>query len=208
MDTDPALWAKEGLPDLASLNRWFGAYRILDRLLQNLVKPGESFSVLEVGAASGDMGASIRRKHPNATVVSLDRELVYLREAPPPRVLAEAFHLPFGPRSFDFVFCSLFLHHFADHEAVRLLSEFNATARRALIVLDLERHPLAYYFLPATRWLFRWTPVTVHDGQASVASGFLPHELAALARSAGLNRASVRRHRPWFRISLVSSTPS
>lgn len=203
VDTDPALWAKEGLPDLVRLNRWFGGYRILTGLLHDLVKPGESFSVLDVGAASGDVGASIRRRYPKATVVSLDREPAYLREAAAPRILADAFHLPFGERSFDFVLCSLFLHHFPDWEVVRLLSLFNETARRALIVVDLERHPLPYYFIPATKWLFRWSPVTVHDSQVSVASGFLPAELRALAKRAGLDGVPVRRHRHGFRLSLV-----
>jgi 2-polyprenyl-3-methyl-5-hydroxy-6-metoxy-1,4-benzoquinol methylase len=203
-DTDPALWAEAGLPDLVRLNRWFGGYRVLAGLLKNLVEPHESFSLLDVGAASGDMGASVRRRYPKATVFSLDREAACLRGAAAPRVLADAFHLPFREHSFDIVFCSLFLHHFAASEVVHLLAAFRETARRALIVLDLERHPLPYYFVPATKWLFRWSPVTVHDSQVSVASGFRREELKALAKRAGLHWPQVRLHRPWFRISLVS----
>jgi hypothetical protein len=76
-------------------------------------------------------------------------------------------------------------------------------ARRALIVLDLERHPLAHCFLPMTKRLFGWSPLTVHDGPVSVAAAFRPAELAALVRAAGADSAIVERHRPWFRISAV-----
>ena len=37
--------------------------------------------------------------------------------APQPKLLADAFHLPVKAESFDFVFCSLFLHHL-EEEAV------------------------------------------------------------------------------------------
>jgi hypothetical protein len=70
--------------------------------------------------------------------------------------------------------------------------------------IDLERGPLAYYFLPNTRWLFGWQAITVNDGQISVAAAFRREELLALAAKAGLDRAEVRVHRPWSRLSMVA----
>jgi ubiquinone/menaquinone biosynthesis C-methylase UbiE len=159
--------------------------------------------VLDVGAASGDMGACLRREFPLCSVVSLDRKPLHMRRASPPRIAADAFRLPFPPRSFDFITSSLVLHHYREEEIVALIAGWRAAARQAVIVLDLERHPLAYHFLPLTRWLFRWTDMTVHDGCASVEAGFHADELAALAREAGARDAVVRRHMPWFRISAV-----
>ena len=100
---------------------------------------------------------------------------------------------------------SLFLHHFDEAGVVLLLREFRRVARRAVVVVDLERHWLAERFLPSTRLLFRWSPLTVHDGPASVRAGFGPRELEALALEAGLEKARVRRHLPWFRLSLVAA---
>jgi len=82
-------------------------------------------------------------------------------------------------------------------------------ARRALIVLDLDRHPLPYLFLPLTRWLFAWSEITVHDGCIWVAASFKADELRGIGHEAGAKEAQIQRHWPWFRISMViSSNPN
>jgi 2-polyprenyl-3-methyl-5-hydroxy-6-metoxy-1,4-benzoquinol methylase len=149
------------------------------------------------------MGSVIRGRYPGATVVSLDYRHSHLRLGPGARVAADAFKLPFRPQSFDFVLCSLFLHHFSDAGAVELIRSMRQVASRAVIILDLERHLLAYYFLPATRRLLRWSPMTVHDGVISVGAAFRPEEIRALARAAGAASAEVRTHWPWFRLSAI-----
>ena len=199
---DPAL-ADRNLRDLARINRWFGGHRALLSVLNELAPRDEQFSVLDVGAASGDMGTCIRRKFQNATVVSLDNRGFHLDRASGLRVVADAFRLPFRPNAFDFVLCSSVLHHFSDREAIELIDRLRPFGRRALIVLDLERHPVAYHFLPLTKRLFGWSALTVHDGPVSVAAGFRPEELGSLARAAGFAAVTVRRHWPWFRLSLV-----
>jgi SAM-dependent methyltransferase len=160
--------------------------------------------MLDVGAASGDVALAVKRRFPQAEVCSLDLRAFHIAQAPEPRVVGSAKQLPFRPHAFDFVFCSLLLHEFRDVEVVRLLQRFYAVASRALVVLDLYRHPIPYHFLPVTQKVFGWGDVTVHDGPVSVEAGFLPSELEALAGKAGIQRVSVVRHLPWFRISLVA----
>ncbi len=201
-DAPPAAAARN-LRDLVRINRWFGGHRVLLEVFRRLVRPLDSFSVLDVGAASGDMGRQLRAAYRNARVVSLDRRIAHLRGASSPRLVAEAPGLPFRERSFDFVLCSLLLHHYSDRSAAALVGQLLRFSRRSLVVLDLERHRFARSFLPLTRWLFRWTELTVHDGCVSVAAGFTPKELASLAVQSGASRPVVRRHWPWFRISLV-----
>jgi SAM-dependent methyltransferase len=145
--------ADRNLRDIARINRWFGGHRALLRVLKDLAHPWKQFSVLDVGAGSGDMGNCIRRCFRNATVVSLDHRSFHLRNALGSRVAADAFQLPFLPNAFDFVLCSSVLHHFPDHQVIELIAQLRGFARHALIVLDLERHPLAYHFLPMTRKL-------------------------------------------------------
>ena len=204
LDSASAEQAKENLLDLVRINRWLGGHAIARRLMREIARPGESVSVLDVGAASGDMGEAIRAVQPRATVVSLDRRQLHLANAADPRVVADAFHLPFAARSFDIVFCSLFLHHFSDRQVVELLRELHGLARRALVVIDLERNRLAWWFLPLTRRLFGWTSMTVHDGCVSVEASFRKTELERLADAAGLPAPTVRRHLPWFRLSMVA----
>jgi 2-polyprenyl-3-methyl-5-hydroxy-6-metoxy-1,4-benzoquinol methylase len=197
--------ALENLKDLVRINRWFGGHRIIQSLLPEFVDGHAAFTVLDVGAASGDMGRAIRSAYPNARIISLDRKTLHLSAAAAPRVAADAFQLPFPSQGVDIVFCSLFLHHFDNSQAVALLRHFAGIARRAVIVIDLERHPLAYYFLPATRWLFRWGELVLNDGKISVEAAWKPAELQRLAQEAGLLRARVRRHLPWFRLSLTAA---
>jgi SAM-dependent methyltransferase len=199
---DPTLAARN-LRDIARINRWFGGHRALLRVLKDLAPPEKPFSVLDVGAGSGDMGQCIRRRFPNATVVSLDRRSIHLRNAQGPRVAADAFQLPFLPNAVDLVLCSSVLHHFPSGQVIELIAELRGFARQALIVLDLERHPLAYHFLPMTRRLFAWSALTLHDGPVSVAAGFRTNELARLVRATGVKNIAVRRHWPWFRLSVV-----
>ena len=169
------------------------------------VAPEGPFTVLDVGAASGDSGAVMRESFPQATVISLDYKTHHLLRAAQPKLAADAFRLPFRSNSFDMVTCSLFLHHFTDDQIVVLLNEFAGVARRAVIINDLERHRLAYYFLPATRWLFGWDRITLHDGPISVQAGFTERELRALAQRAGFRNINTRVHRPAFRITVVGS---
>jgi SAM-dependent methyltransferase len=195
--------AVQNLRDIARINRWFGGYTALIRLMRNLVHSQKQFSVLDVGAASGDMGRCLIRHFPNAQVLSLDHRAAHLRNAPSPRVVADALRLPFQPRAFDFVLCSSVLHHFRDHEVIEMIAALRPFARRALLLLHLERHPLAYWFIPLTRRLLKWSPLTLHDGPVSVASAFRLDELVSLAHAAGASEIAARRHRPWFRVSVT-----
>jgi SAM-dependent methyltransferase len=194
---------ERNLRDIARINRWFGGHRTLLKLLKEFVEPADHFSILDVGAASGDMGRCIVKQYPNAKVTSLDRQPIHLKRARPPKVAADAFALPFANGTFDFVMCSFFLHHFSDSEIANLLQEMRRVARRALIVLDLERHPFAYCFLPLTRLLFDWSDLTVHDGCISVEAAFTLQELATLGLTLHPSWATTRRYFPWFRLSLV-----
>jgi len=205
LDSAPEHDARQSLRDLARINQLTGGHRIARRLVSEVAAPGDRFSVLDVGCGSGDMGDVIRRSFPRAVVTSLDLDPVHAAMARPPRVIGNAFALPFAERSVDIVFCSLFLHHFEDDRIVALLRSFGAVARRAVLAIDLERGPLATRALTSTQWLFRWHPLTVHDGVISVRAGFKLDEFAALGRAAGLTKGVFRRHRPWARLSLSAA---
>lgn len=204
LDHAPPDVTRQNLSELVLINKYLGGHRILLDRLSEFVSPSDSFTLLDVGAASGDMAKEAAARFPKISAVNLDYRALHLENASFARVAADAFRMPFAPLSFDFVHCSLFLHHFTDEQVVRLLANFWELTRRAVIVQDLERHPLAYYFLPATKWLFRWSDIVLHDGPISVEAAFRREELLNLAREAGLPHPSARLHRPAFRISMVA----
>jgi SAM-dependent methyltransferase len=191
------------LRDLVRINRFFGGHEALRKALRTIAPTGP-FSLLDVGAASGDSGRVIQKAYPRATVYSLDYKRHHVQRAPAPRLVADAFQPPFPSKSFDLVHCSLFLHHFDDEAVVGLLRTFGDLARVGVIVNDLERHRLAYWFLPFTRWILGWDAITVHDGPISVQAAFVPKELRTMAEAAGLRQIQTRLHRPAFRITLVA----
>ena len=202
MDTLPPEEARASLADLVRINKHWGGYSTLRKLLDDAIPRGESFTLLDVGAASGDMGRFVMQLRPGARVTNLDYIATHLEACTGTCVAADAFHLPFADHSFDYVFNSLFLHHFTDEQIVALLREFHRLARKQVLVIDLWRHPIPYYFMSLTQPLFGWQPVTVSDGQISVEAAFRTAELRELAARAGLSDVRARAYVPAFRIAL------
>ena len=116
----------------------------------------------------------------------------------------DALRLPFADAAFDYAMCSLFTHHFRDQEAAAVLGEMSRVARRRIYVIDLHRHPVAYYFYTTVGRLFLHNRLVREDGALSILRGFVPRELRRLAERAGLSRAKVERRFP-YRLVLSAS---
>jgi SAM-dependent methyltransferase len=197
MDEAPMADIVENLRDLSRINRWIGGNRILAGLLDPYLKQNPEALILDVGAANGETLRWLRARYPRARLVAFDRSERMLRMGPGVRVAADVFAWPVRPKSVDIVICSLFLHHFDDAGVREILSRFEESARTAVVCVDLYRHFLSRTFLPVTKPLAGWHPLTVHDGIISVNAAFVPGELRRLAP-----RARIRNHWPWFRLSL------
>jgi ubiquinone/menaquinone biosynthesis C-methylase UbiE len=116
-------------------------------------------------------------------------------------VRGDALRLPFSDGAFDYAICSLFTHHLTDEMIVRTLGEMRRVARRRIFVIDLHRHPVAYYFYTTVGKIFLHNRLVRHDGALSILRSFKPEELKSLAGQAGLEGFSVERHFP-FRLVL------
>jgi hypothetical protein len=92
----PAADVAVSLADLRRYNRWLGGASVLLRLLA--AEGLDRFSLLDVGAASGDLAQAVRQRFPGARVVLCDKHPAHL---PGQGVAAEAEALPFAGRSFD-----------------------------------------------------------------------------------------------------------
>ncbi len=200
--------ARSNLADLVRINQHFGGHSVLRKMMARVARKDEEFTLLDIGAASGDNARVIQEMYPAARITSLDYNQTNIEAAPAPKILADAFELPFLPETFDYVLCCLFLHHFTDEQVISLICSLYKAARRALLVCDLERHVFPYCFLPATKPFFGWERLTLHDGPISVRASFRASELMNLMTMARIERAEVEVHRPAFRISVVAEKRS
>jgi ubiquinone/menaquinone biosynthesis C-methylase UbiE len=203
------------LHELRRVNYFLGDVHALKKTLWREVENENSrkFSVLDVGAGSGELLraiAGLAKNKKDAHLFGLELNARSARAILEESknlgqeifsVRADAFVLPFADASFDYVMCSLFTHHFADENAVKILSEMKRVARRRIFVIDLHRHALAYFLYTTLGKLFLYNRLVRHDGALSIRRSFRPEELKNLAARAGLENVSVERHFP-FRLVL------
>jgi 2-polyprenyl-3-methyl-5-hydroxy-6-metoxy-1,4-benzoquinol methylase len=209
LDDAPDAVAQSNLADIARINRLTGARWKLVRMLKRRYAPDAAFRFLDVGAASGDVAAAVREAFPNATTICLDLMKRNLERAEGHRLQADAFELPVAPASVDVVHCSLFFHHFQTEECAAILGQMARASRNLILIQDLHRTWIAYWFLPLTKWLFRWEELTIADGQASVAAAWRRNELEHLLNLTKLSTNSqIEWHFPSFRFFIAISKKS
>jgi ubiquinone/menaquinone biosynthesis C-methylase UbiE len=211
----------ESLSDLRRINRFLGGTKVVLRALSSCLETGDAseISLLDVGTGSADIPIAVadqcklgNLKHFIAAVDLSERHLRISRArlgvSPEINLVrADSLSLPFPDRSFDFVTASLFLHHFRDDDVVRLLADFGRIARRAVIVNDLIRNLVPYYFTRIAFPLLGTSFLTQNDGPISVLRAFTTGEMNSLAERAGLRTRRVKRVFP-YRLSLVADVSS
>lgn len=199
------------LVELRRINRWLGDESALKKsLLREISKCNlKEFSVLDIGAGSGEFLRIIarfaRQKKIKSRLYGLElnaRSASSIVEESTSygeihAVRANALILPFADNSFDYAICSLFTHHFANEKVVEILREMNRVTRRKIFVIDLHRHPIAYYFYTSIGKIFLRNRLIRHDGALSILRSFKPAELHALAETAKLAEIKVTRHFPY-----------
>lgn len=198
------------LAELRLINRWLGDERALkETLLREVERENLSvFSALDVGAGSGELlrsAAKFARKAKKSVFlcgVELNaRSAKAIREesASFPEISAlrgDAFKLPFADGAFDYVFCSLFTHHFRDEKVVEIFKEMRRVARRKIFAIDLHRNETAYFFYTRLATIFLRNRLIRHDGALSILRSFVPAELETLGKQAGLKNVVVTKHFP------------
>ena len=190
-----ALWKEE----MSVIHSVFGEQRAIRRSLIAEIKNNHTkqISVLDVGAGSGNLTVLVKRafKEKNLFIVGADvspdsTDALKAHEILP--VQCDALTLPFADNSFDYVFCTLLLHHLNEGDAIRLMEQMKRVARVRIFVIDLDRDPLAYYLYKLFGFLFL-QPFTREDGALSILRAYTEPELRQLANSAGLRNVIVER---------------
>lgn len=208
------------ITELQRVNRLLGdAWTLRRTLLNDIQNSGLSkVSILDVGAGSGELlrvaADFAKRKniilHASGLELNpLSAQAILAQSRQFPEITAvrgDAFHLPFVEDEFDYVISSLFTHHFTEDQIVVLLREMGRVASRGLCVIDLHRHPLAYFLYTTVGRLVLHSSLLREDGALSIRRSFKPTELLALGQRAGLQYCRVERYFP-YRLVLQASPP-
>jgi ubiquinone/menaquinone biosynthesis C-methylase UbiE len=199
--------------ELKRVNRWMGdAWALNHSLLKEIEQTRRlTVSILDVGAGSGELlritADWAKANKRNVRLVGLElneRSASAIGEdsrAVISAIRGDAFELPFADNSFDYVISSLFMHHFEDDQVVAILREMNRVTRDRVLIIDLHRHPIAYFLYTTVGKLVLHTRLLREDGALSILRSFKPDELATLAARAGLDEIDMRRSFP-FRLVL------
>jgi 2-polyprenyl-3-methyl-5-hydroxy-6-metoxy-1,4-benzoquinol methylase len=207
----------QSLADLGRINRWLGGMWGLGRYLYPRIRACQSTPVrlLDLGAGGCTLPATIarwaRQERISLHVIGLDLQHTHLQwgrkqllEWPEiTYVQGDVAAPPFAGSSVDFVISSLFLHHFTADTLVQRLPIWASLARRSLIMTDLLRYPLPYWFLRTTSPIFARSRITRHDAAVSLRRAYRPQELQGIVAAAGFDQARVYTHFPYRMVVVI-----
>jgi len=184
------------LANLESLNRRFGAHRLVLSHLGPILDRRQPLRILDLGTGAADIPRAVvmqaRQVGCPVLVTAVDRQKPTLEIAEkfsagfPEIRFVRADFLDFAEGApYDIVLCNLVLHHLDETDAIRLLRRCRELTRGAALVTDLRRSRAAQAGIFAVTQLVYREPMTRHDARLSAERAFSFPELRKLAVAAG-----------------------
>lgn len=150
-------------------------------------------SILDVGCGGGHFTIRLAQRFPSAKVVGIDisqEAIQYAKKAPGSSIVN--FHVPssptldYPPESFDVITSTLVCHHLSDAEIVTFLKQAYRTARVAVVINDLHRHPLAILGYSLIAPILFPNRIVYHDGILSIKRSFTYQDWVAYLKAANI----------------------
>lgn len=191
------------LRELERINKLLGGDQISVHGLKQLIRRNqqEKYDLVDLGCGGGDtlklMDRWAQKRNHRVQFMGIDANaniIDYARAntSGNNNISFEAldiFSESFKGQQYDIAHCSLFAHHFTDDELIALLQQLTEQARLGIIINDLHRHTISYYF---TKWVIRTlskSEMVRFDSVVSVARSFRRKELVNI-----LNRANIKNY--------------
>jgi 2-polyprenyl-3-methyl-5-hydroxy-6-metoxy-1,4-benzoquinol methylase len=95
------------------------------------------------------------------------------------------------PEGYDLIMSTLFLHHLDEDGAISFLREAAARTRDRIVIQDLVRSRLSYWFARLGTGVLLLNDICREDGRTSVEGAFTPAEARSLAEKAGLDGVEI-----------------
>jgi 2-polyprenyl-3-methyl-5-hydroxy-6-metoxy-1,4-benzoquinol methylase len=172
-------------------------------------QPNRSIRVLDVASGGGDVPVALWKRAVRAGLkVEIDgcdvspvavRYAAEAAEKAGARVGFFVHRVPGDPLpdGYDMIMSTLFLHHLGDEDAEAFLRDAAAKCRDRVVIQDLIRSPLSYWFARLGTTFLLLNEICRLDGRTSVESAFTRREATALAKAAGLEGAEVIARMPF-----------
>jgi 2-polyprenyl-3-methyl-5-hydroxy-6-metoxy-1,4-benzoquinol methylase len=184
------------LANLESLNRRFGAHKLVLDYLGPVLGRRKPLRILDLGTGAADIPRALVRRAREVgcpvLVTAVDRQQPTLAIAEemsagfPEIRFQQADFLTFAEGTiYDVVLCNLVLHHLDESDAIRLLRRCRELTKGVVLVTDLRRSRLAQTAIFAVTEVLYREPMTRHDARLSAERAFSFPELRKLAIAAG-----------------------
>lgn len=215
MDLGPSFYTQDEYADclkiLFKINRLLGFFKQTRQLLSHCP---EDASVVDIGCGGGQFIMQLSQYYPRMTFLGMDISATAIQQAQTElaRTLKNNGRIEFQlqsetelallPASVDVVLTTLVCHHMDDDALVLFLKQAYQAARNAVMINDLHRHPVAYWFYKIlSPCLFRNRLIT-HDGLISIKRSFTRADWHRLLKQANICHYQIKWGFP-FRWSVV-----
>ncbi|MFL2631823.1 MAG: methyltransferase domain-containing protein [Candidatus Marisimplicoccus sp.] len=187
---------RDTLDKLEIINRFLGGNSVTIKGLKKLIKnqsKNKIITIVDLGCGNGDILRDVakfgRENKYSFNLIGIDANFAaveYAKELSKKyselsfkmvNVLSE----DFKKQSYDVVLCTLFLHHFKNEEIISLLKTTTENATIGVVVNDLHRHKLAYYFFKLIGFFIK-NKMVRQDGLTSILRAFKRKDLENIAK--------------------------
>ena len=191
------------MDELEVVNKLLGGYHVFFNAFQRIgIKDGMIIS--DWGCGGGDSLRVIakwaRKRNLKIHLVGVDAtesaiEYARAKSGDFPEIsyiLADVMSEQLISNQFDIVISSLFTHHFADENWIRLIQKMADCAAKYVVINDLHRHWFAYHSIGILTSIFSKSEMVKHDSKLSVLRSFKREELEKLLKKGGFNNFSIK----------------
>lgn len=204
-DNIPFADIRQNMQELNIINSNLGGHAIsikgIQKLLQ-LCETNQPIIICEIGCGGGDNLHAIEKwcnkKNIAVNFIGIDikQECIDFAQQQYPLLpcrwmVSDYEYLLFENGKPDFIFSSLFCHHFGEQQLIGMVQWMQQQSRKGFFINDLHRHWLAYYSIQLITRLFSKSYLVKNDAPLSVARGFTLSEWNTIFTGAGIPHYSV-----------------
>lgn len=186
---------------LFKINKMLGFFKHTVTILKRFPK---TISIIDVGCGGGLFLLNLGKHFPDMKMRGVDiseeaikvaqNELLHWKQDKSninvEFQIQQQNELTLPPNSVDIVLTTLVCHHIEDDDLVVFLQQANNAACKAVIINDLQRHFLAYWFYKILSPILFRNRLITHDGLISIKRSFTRQELHLL-----LNKANIQNYK-------------